>query len=70
MKSDITASPNANCVELLSDDSAGSCSLLLAPKKRVVETEEELDEFEFDESHQIDVDLCKPIIDIVEYIGE
>lgn len=70
VKSDITPSPNANCVELLGDDNTSTCSLLLAPKRRIVQAEEEVDEFELDESHQLDVDLCKPILDIVEYIGE
>lgn len=68
VKSDVSPSPNANCIEL--DRSSSICSLLLSikKKKKSAEEEPEIDEFA-DESEILTVDLSKPVSDIVEYIG-
>lgn len=73
VKSDITPSPNANCVELDSDQTTGSLLLLVSTttKRRPVQSDDddaEEDEFE-DDSYQVELQLNKPIADITEYIG-
>lgn len=71
LKSDVSPSPSANCIELDPSSSSASCSLLLTSKKKKksVEEDPEIDEFA-DENEQLSIDLSKPISDIVEYIGK
>lgn len=74
VKSDITANPNGNCIEL-EEGSTGTDSLLLISinKKRAKPretTEEQEEEIDFaDDNFQLEMQLSKPIVDIVEYIG-
>ena len=77
-KTDITPSPNANSIDL--DEitgTAGPTLMLIASSKlrkkyvadaAVEQDGEEFEEFE-DDSFQLELNLSKPITDIVEYIG-
>lgn len=73
VKSEITPSPNSNCLELQDGDTDFRCSLLLGPKRKAVadtEVENEMDEFTADESYHLDVDLSKAVSDTVQYISK
>ena len=71
VKSDISPSPNANCVEL---DTSGTGSIFLNTisknKKKAPSDEDTEEEFEDEECFDLEINLTKPIVDISQYIGK
>lgn len=73
VKSDITPSSSANCIELDPSQQQGTLGSLLfsAKKKKKKSDDEELEEEFFeDEGGRLDLTITKPIIDIADYIGK
>jgi hypothetical protein len=70
---DITASSCANSMDL-DDDNGERVSMLLQPKRKnrltQPETEEDIQQQETDIVERIEMELSKPILDIVQYIGK
>ena len=73
VKSDITPSPNSNCIDLsTSDEQNGSFLLTSLPKKQQKnpnEGSDNEDESFDDDTYQETMNLSKPIKDISQYIG-
>ena len=77
VKSDITPSSSANCIELDARHQSGNIgSLIFRPKKKQKESQDQetdswAEEFadEDTETEELSIQLTKPIIDISEYIG-
>jgi hypothetical protein len=72
VKTEVTASSSANCVELGSADAHSSILHFTARAKRQQfrEEVEEIEDDAFEDDVYQDIDLAKPVSDIVEYIGE
>lgn len=70
VKSDISPSPNANCVEL---DTSGTGSIFMnaiSKKKNKTPSDEDVEEdFEDEERFDLEINITKPVVDISQYIG-
>jgi hypothetical protein len=65
----ITPSPNANCLDIMQSSNDNSCILLLKPNRSTKEPDEDHDDELLPVQETLNVELTKPVTDIVEYIG-